>query len=104
MFNMMLNGSPAVADWIVKTVPVVQTIMLIMIVLCSLAIIISVILSPTNSDGGNVITGYNESFYGQNKGFTREGRLKKVIVISAIAIFVLALLYFLSFLLFRGAL
>ena len=42
----------------------------------------------------NVITGTNDSYYAQNKGHTKEGRLKRLIIISAVVIFVLTIAFF----------
>ncbi len=100
----MLNADKPVAEWVSTAIPIIQTIFLILIVLFSIAIIVSVLFSPSDMDNGNAITGYNDSFYSHNKGFTREGRLKRVIIVSAICILVLSLLYFLSFFIYKGAL
>lgn len=93
--NLLLAESNApVANWIKVSFPIIQTILIILIALLAVAIIVCVVLTPSNSDGGNnAITGSNESFYAQNKGSSREGRLKKIIVISSACIFVFTVLY-----------
>ena len=91
--NLLLADKP-VANWIKVSFPIFQTILIILIALLAVAIIVCVLINPSNPDGGNnAITGANESFYSQNKGSSKEGRLKKIITISAICIFVFTVLY-----------
>ncbi len=101
-FGQLLASNVAIPDWIAKSVPIVRSVIIVLIVLFCLAITICVLATPSDPDGGNAITGYNESFYAQNKGLTREGRLKRVIIISSICVFVLAILYYATFLAFAG--
>lgn len=72
-----------------------RSIALILLAIASIVIIVAVLIQPSSPDGGrNVITGTNESYYAQNKGNTKEGRLKKVIIISAVVILVLTIAFF----------
>lgn len=92
-FNLLLDDKP-VANWISVSFPIIQTILIILIALLALLIIICVLINPSNPDGGsNAITGSNESFYAQNKGSSREGRIHKIIIICSICIFVFTILY-----------
>ncbi len=73
----------------------IRTIILILMGLCAIALTVAVLLQPSNPDGGrNVITGTNDSYYAQNKGNTKEGRLRRIIVITAIVILVLTIAFF----------
>lgn len=91
--NLLLTEAP-VANWIKVSFPIFQTILIILIALLSIAIIVCVLLNPSNPEGGsNAITGANESFYSQNKGSSREGRIKKIIIIASACIFVFTVLY-----------
>ena len=100
--NLLLADGP-VANWISKSFPIMQTILIILIALLAVAIIVCVLLNPSNSDGGsNAITGSNESFYSQNKGSSREGRLKKIIIISSACIFVFTVLYLILTKIYNG--
>ncbi|MBE5736249.1 MAG: preprotein translocase subunit SecG [Clostridiales bacterium] len=73
----------------------IRSIVLILMAIAAIAIIVAVLMQPSNPDGGrNVITGTNDSYYAQNKGQTKEGRLKKLIIISAVVIFVLTIAFF----------
>lgn len=100
--NLLLADGP-VASWISKSFPIIQTILIILIALLAVAIIVCVLLNPSNPDGGsNAITGSNESFYSQNKGSSREGRLKKIIIISSACIFVFTVLYLILTKIYNG--
>lgn len=72
-----------------------RSIVLILTAIAAIVIIVAVLVQPSNPDGGrNVITGTNDSYYAQNKGSTKEGRLKKLIIISSIAILVLTIAFY----------
>lgn len=91
--NLLLADKP-IPNWIKVSFPVIQTILIILIALLAVAIIVCVLINPSNPDGGsNAITGANESFYSQNKGSSKEGRLKKIIIVSSVCIFVFTVLY-----------
>jgi len=73
----------------------ITSILLILAGLASIAIIIAVLMQPSNPDGGkNVITGTNDSYYAQNRGSTKEGRLKKIIITCAVIILVVTIAFF----------
>jgi len=72
-----------------------RSIVLILTAIAAIVIIIAVLIQPSNPDGGrNVITGTNDSYYAQNKGCTKEGRLKKLIIICSIVILVLTIAFY----------
>ena len=50
--NLLLADAP-VANWISKSFPIFQTILIILIALLAVAIIVCVLLNPSNSDGGS---------------------------------------------------
>ena len=73
----------------------IRSIVLILTAIAAIVIIVAVLIQPSNPDGGrNVITGTNDSYYAQNKGSTKEGRLKKLIVISSVLILVLTIAFY----------
>lgn len=77
------------------TLTTIRSILLILTAIASIAIIVAVLVQPSNPDGGrNVITGTNDSYYAQNKGDTKEGRLKKVIIICSVVILVLTIAFY----------
>ena len=93
LINLILTDTP-IPTWVSISFPIIQTILIILIAILAITIIITVLFTPTNPDGGaNAITGSNESFYAQNRGSSKEGRLKRIVIISAICIFVFTILY-----------
>ena len=73
----------------------IRSILLILAGIAAIAIIVAVLIQPSNPDGGkNVITGTNDSYYAQNRGSTKEGRLKKLIIICAIVILVATVAFY----------
>lgn len=90
-FSFLCDVSAGVAD----TLTVIRSILLILTAIASIAIIVAVLMQPSNPDGGrNVITGTNDSYYAQNKGDTKEGRLKKIIIICSAVILVLTVAFY----------
>lgn len=90
-FNFLCDVSPEVASLLIT----LKSIILILMGIAAIVIVVAVLIQPSNPDGGrNVITGTNDSYYAQNKGSTKEGRLKKLIIISAVVIFVLTIAFF----------
>lgn len=90
-----------VPQWVSKTFPVIQTILLVIIGLSALAIILAILIQPSNPDGGsNAITGVSDSYYLKNKSSTKEGRLKRVIITCAVLVFLCTVLYFVSMLIY----
>ena len=87
-FNFLCDVSGGVATFLTT----LRSIVLILSAIASIVIIVAVLCQPSNPDGGrNVITGTNDSYYAQNKGSTKEGRLKKMIIICSAIILVLTI-------------
>ena len=90
-FRLLCEVSSGVATLLTT----MRSILLILTGIAAIVIIVSVLCQPSNPDGGrNVITGTNDSYYAQNKCNTKEGRLKRLIIISAVVILVLTIAFF----------
>ena len=100
MLNLLLDTTRS--PWITTTMPILRSIFVILMLVCAVTVIIICLATESNAEGGtNVITGNSyESFYSQNKGSTREGRLKKLLIISSIITGVCAVLYFVTILIY----
>ena len=97
MFSLLLENQSQVAPWISSSFPIIRVVVLVLIALLAIAIISIVMCLESNADGGtNVISGQSESFFAKNQGSSREGRLKKAIVVCGIAIAVLAVLFWIT--------
>lgn len=91
MLDLLLETYP---DWMTKSFPVIRVILLSLIALFAIAVVVIVMLMESNPDGGtNVISGQSESFYAKNQGSSKEGRLKKAIIICSITVAVLAIAF-----------
>lgn len=90
-FSYLLDVSSGTATTLIT----LRSIVMILMGIAAITIIVAVLLQPSNPDGGrNVITGTNDSYYSQNKGQTKEGRLKKLIIVCAVVILVLTIAFF----------
>lgn len=99
-----LLDSPIQSDFITKFFPIFRYVLVGIVLLASIVIIISVLLQSDASSGGtNVISGVRESYYAQNRGETRDGKLKKLTIIMSIVVAVSIVLYFVSLLINRLA-
>ena len=90
----MLN----INDFITNVFPVLRYIFMALIFACSVIMIITTLMqSSADENGATAITG-QESYYSQNKGESRDGKLKKATTICAIVIAVCVVLFFVSLL------
>ena len=90
----LLNSS-LTPEWVSKSFPIIKFVLLALIVLSAIALIIVVLMQETdNENGGNAITGIRETYYSQNKGMNKEGRLKKITIVLSIFIAVAIVVFF----------
>lgn len=93
MLNLLLDGS-AYPDWMTSSFPVIRIVIMSLIAVLAIAVVVIVMCMESNPEGGtNVISGQSDSFYSKNQGSSKEGRLKKAIIICSIAIAVLAIAF-----------
>ena len=94
--TLLLEGETQ-SDFITKVFPVLRWVLFGIIVLCAITLSITVLLqSGSSNDAGNVITGTQESYYAQNKGSTRDGKLKIITIVMASVIAFCAILFFVT--------
>lgn len=94
MLNLLLNATP---PFVSQGFPIIRGIIMGIIAVLAVAIIVIVMCMESNADGGtNVISGQSDSFYAKNQGSSKEGRLKKAIIICSISIAVLAVLFWIT--------
>lgn len=95
MSNLILASN----DFITTVFPVVRWVSIAVIALCAIGLIITTLFqSSADENGATAVTG-QESYYSQNKGESRDGRLKKwTIIFSSILVF-FVLLYFITWIL-----
>lgn len=96
---LLAEGDNLQADWITQVFPIVRYVLVGIILLSAIGIIIAVLLQSDASQGGtNVVSGVRESYYSQNRGESRDGKLKKATIILSSIIGFSMILYFVSLL------
>ena len=96
--NLLLATLP---NWVTTLLPILRSVFVVLLLICALAVIVIVLATESNAEGGNnVITGNYDSFYAKNKASTREGRLKRILVVVSIVAILLCILYFVTLLIY----
>ena len=99
----LILATTALPAFVVDTFPIIRIILAIVIEVMCLALTVVVLIQPSGSNRGvNPITGQSETFYGKNKSNTLEGLFRKLTVIIAITVAVLAVLYFVTVIVYPG--
>lgn len=87
------------SDFWTKTLPILRYVLFFIVVACAIVMIITVLMQSNSSDGSlDVMTGSQESYYSQNKGSSRDGKLKIITIVMASIIFVCIVLYLVTML------
>lgn len=84
-----------VPNWISSSFPVLERICLVILALLAILTVILVFMQITGGDnGGNVITGNQDSYYSHNKSGSSEGRKTRLIYIFVGLIALFSIIYF----------
>ena len=89
MINNLLAPLPSDGVWTVYQI--VSLVLLVLMIVAAIAAVLIVLFQPGNSTG---IDGSSETFFGKNKGRSKESRMKKWTVICLIVLTVLAIAFF----------
>ncbi|MBQ7797506.1 MAG: preprotein translocase subunit SecG [Clostridia bacterium] len=99
----MNNNTLLVAKWVSKVIPVVRYIILVMMAIIAVATIALVFMQiGQGGNSTNVVTGNADSYYSQNKGGSREGRITRLIYICVGLLVILSILFFVTFNIYDG--
>lgn len=99
----LLNAASGLPTWVTTSFPIIRKILIAIIGISALLLIIVVLCQSSSTSGGtNVLSGEIESYYAQNKGQSRQGKLRKWTVILSSVIFGLTILYFILTLIYKG--
>lgn len=99
----LLNAASGLPTWVTTSFPIIRKILIAIIGISALLLIIVVLCQSSSTSGGtNVLLGEIESYYAQNKGQSRQGKLRKWTVILSSVIFGLTILYFILTLIYKG--
>ena len=85
-------------DFITTVFPIVRYVLFFLIIASAIVIIVSIMMQKESDSGMGALTGdtKQESYYSQNKGSTREGKLKKLTIVMSIVIACSVLIYFIT--------
>lgn len=101
MLNLINLLGSTVSWWRSELVPAVRYVFLAVMFLCAVILIIVTLFQNSSNDEGAFLSGgATESYYAKNKGGTMASKLKVITVVCAVIIAVIAVLYFVSNLLF----
>lgn len=95
MTDLLLKTYPL---WMTKSFPIIRIVLFCIVVACAILLIVTTLFQNEDSADTDVITGSQESYYSQNKGGSRDAKLKIITIICSIVITVCVILYFVSFL------
>ena len=99
----MNNYTLLVASWVTKVVPIVRYIILILMAIIAVATIALVFMQiGQGGNSTNVVTGNADSYYSQNKGGSREGRITRLIYVCVSLLVILSVLFFVTFNIYNG--
>ncbi len=102
MFGMLLDETKLVAPWISDSFPIIRIVLFCLVVACAIILIVTTLLQNEDSNNADVITGGQESYFSQNKGGSRDGKLRLITIITSIVAVVCVILYFVSLLIYNG--
>lgn len=98
-----MDGQTQIPIWISSSMPIVRIVLFAIIAVCAIIMIIAILFQSEDAGSTEAITGVRDSYYAQNKGSSRDGKLKLITIITGTIIFVCAVLYLVSILLYNGA-
>lgn len=92
-------------DWVVKSFPIIKTVVVGVLLVCAIFMIIAVLVQQGNMNGIQGITGdSSDTFYNRNKGQSMQGKIKKLTVIDAILMMTLCIVYLILNTIYSGGL
>ncbi|MCH5350760.1 MAG: preprotein translocase subunit SecG [Clostridiales bacterium] len=95
--------SATVAGWVADSFPIIRLVMLILMILIGLALVLLIMFQPSSSSGMGALTGQRDTFYSKDKSKSLESVMKKITVILGVIEGVLAIIFFVTLIIYRGA-
>ena len=90
---LLLESSAEVPEWVAKSFPIIEIVIAVIITLCALFMIVAVVAQKSEGNGTNALTGQADTYYNRNKNSSLQGKLKKLVMIDAIVILVMAIAF-----------
>ncbi|MCM1367655.1 MAG: preprotein translocase subunit SecG [Roseburia sp.] len=92
----------SVAGWVSDSFPIIRIVIIALMVLIGLALVVVIMFQPSSSSGMGALSGARDTFYSKDKSKSLESVMKKITVILGIVEGVLAILFFVTLLIYRG--
>ncbi len=92
----------SVAGWISDSFPIIRIVIISLMVAIGLAIIVIIMFQPSSTSGMGALTGQRDTFYAKDKSKSLESVMKKLTVILGSIEGVLAILFFVTLLIYRA--
>jgi len=97
MFSFLLGAGTQTNDpWISANFPIIRIVILAVLGVCAIAMVVVTLMQSASGEmGANAITGATyDSYYSKHKGSSKDGLLKRITIWLAVAMAVLAIVYF----------
>lgn len=92
----------SVPDWVSASFPIIRLVMIVLMVLIALFLVVVILFQPSSASGMGALTGSRDTFYSKDKSKSLESVMKRLTVILGIVEGVLAILFFVSLLIYRA--
>lgn len=86
-----------------NVLPIIRYVLFFLVVVCAIVMIVTILMQSNDADGSmDVLSGSQESYYSQNKGSSRDGKLKIITIVMA-SIIILSIIAYCVTLIFSHA-
>ncbi|MCL2752157.1 MAG: preprotein translocase subunit SecG [Firmicutes bacterium] len=102
MFHLISAVGDSVRPWVSASFPIIRMVLIVLMVLVSIILTACVLGQPGNSEGLGSISGSSDTFFGKNKGKTREGTMRRLTVICAASMVIICLIFIVTIIWYPG--
>ena len=103
LLNLICASEDAeIAPWIANSFPAIKIVLMCLILICSIAMIVMVVMQKGEANGVSAISGQSDTFYNRNKGATLQGKMKTLTIVDAVLIMVFCLAFLLLNTIYHG--
>ncbi len=93
----------SVEGWVVDSFPILRIVLIVLMALIGIALVVVIMFQPSSSSGMGALTGQRDTFYAKDKSKSLESVMKRITVILGIIESLLAIFFFVTLLIYRGA-
>lgn len=94
---------PFLSTFASDVLPYARLVIMILMVLFGIGLIIVIMFTPSSTSGMGALTGQRDTFYAKDKSKSVETVMKRLTIAFGIIEGVLAILFFVTLLIYRGA-